>query len=74
MASADGSRSEFLNTTRTNSAGMYRFVIPGGCYVLTMIAPDGRLFANGRRWHQPMTCVEPSQAVVDLHAQLQSPT
>ncbi len=74
MASADGSRSEFLNTTKTNSDGRYRFVIPAGCYVLTMIAPDGRRFENGRRWHQPMTSVEPRQAVVDLDATLQSPT
>ncbi|MEM9653138.1 MAG: DUF1501 domain-containing protein, partial [Actinomycetota bacterium] len=70
-AMGDGSRGRFLRFTRTGAEGSYRFGIPAGCYVLTMIAPEGRLFTNGRQWHQVATCIDAGEAAVDLNAQLE---
>lgn len=69
-AMGDGSRGRFLRFTMTGADGSFRFGIPAGCYVLTMIAPDGKQFTNGRRWHQPSICIEAKEAAMGLDAKL----
>ena len=66
----DGSRGRFLRFTRTKDDGTFRIGTPAGCYVLTMIAPDGRVFDNGRRWSQPTVCIEAGEARSDIDATL----
>lgn len=53
----DGSRGQFLGTTRTGADGAFTFAVDAGCYTITVIAPDGRTF-NSRRWFQPSLCVQ----------------
>ncbi len=62
-----GRRGTFLGTTRTGVVGRFRFAVAAGCYTVTVIAPDGELFA-GRRWFQPSTCVAAGEVVDDLDA------
>lgn len=63
QAAADGSRGTFVKPTWTAEDGTYSFDGFTGCYVLTFIAPDGRTFTNGRRWHQPSTCLTDGETV-----------
>lgn len=55
---ADGSRGTWLGDTTTDGAGRYRFSPDAGCYVLTVIAPASRQFANGQQWLNTPACVE----------------
>lgn len=71
-AQGDGSRGRFLRYTKTGTDGSFRFGTPSGCYVLTMIAPENRLFTNGKRWYQPSICIEASETALGLDAQLDS--
>ncbi len=71
LATADGSRGSFLGSTTTDGQGRYRFAVDGGCYVLTMIAPQGATF-SGSRWYQPDGCVDGGQQIDDLDGLLTS--
>ena len=70
QAQGDGSRGRFLGDTATGTDGRFSFDVAAGCYVLTMIAPDGRTFEGGDRWHQPSACVAAGETVADLDARL----
>ena len=57
-ASGDGSRGQWLRSTSTDGNGNYRFSVAAGCYVLDLVAPDGRSWvATGGRYHQQSTCL-----------------
>ncbi|MEM9562854.1 MAG: family 16 glycosylhydrolase [Actinomycetota bacterium] len=61
-ANADGSRGAYIRDTRTDGGGGYGFRVDDGCYVVTMIAPDGNTFTNGSRWYQEPVCVTNGRA------------
>lgn len=71
VAKSDGSRGRFLSSTSTGPSGGYEFAAPASCYVVTMVAPDERLFTNGRRWNQVGICVERGESVTDLNGELE---
>lgn len=68
-AGGDGSRAGFVSHTFTDGGG-YRFDASDGCYVITMIAPDGNEFVSGSRWNQGSLCVWNGQADRVLDGQL----
>lgn len=49
-ADADGNRLEWLETTVTGTEGGFGFNAAAGCYAITAIAPDQRVFTNGTPW------------------------
>ncbi len=69
-AAADGSRAEFLGDTRSDRGGNYSFDVGDGCYVVTMIAPQGRQFTNNSRWFQRQICVSGGHSANPLDGQL----
>ncbi len=69
-ANADGSRGAWIGSQLTDAAGRYRFDASPGCYVLTFIAPTGRIFANGSQWFQPSACPTAGQALGGIDARL----
>ncbi len=71
-ANADGARGTFLGSTETDSSGDYSFEVSAGCYILTLIAPEGGSF-GGSQWLQLPTCVEAGQVISDLNAVLEGP-
>ncbi len=66
---ADGSRAQWLGNTNTGGDGRYSFPADPGCYVVTMIAPDGDTF-NGSRWLQVPGCVEAGETLDTLNGVL----
>lgn len=66
---ADGTRAEFLGTTRTAADGSYGFDVDAGCYVATFVAPDGNSF-GGSRWDQASACVSGESSADDVDATL----
>ncbi len=62
---ADGSRDTYLRSAATGGDGTYRFdLTQGGCYVMVLVAPNGRTFRSGSPWAERATCV--AQGAEDL--------
>jgi 5-hydroxyisourate hydrolase-like protein (transthyretin family) len=62
-AAADGSRGRFVGSTLSDGAGRWERRQPAGCYVVDLIAPDGRTWAaNGGLYLQLSTCIEAGQS------------
>jgi 5-hydroxyisourate hydrolase-like protein (transthyretin family) len=68
----DGSRGEFLRSSRTGSDGKFQFSIPAGCYILTLIAPTGIEFAGGGQYLQHAECLARDDQSLDLTAVLET--
>lgn len=68
-ADADGNRIDWLTKVTTDGDG-YRFDVTPGCYSVTVIAPPGRLFTNGRAWSDTSVCVAAGEDLVGVDAQL----
>ncbi len=62
--SADGSRGEWIRDERTEAAGTYDFTVKADCYVITLTAPEGRLWTNGSMWIEKKACLDGGQTVV----------
>lgn len=57
-AASDGSRAAWLGQTATDPGGAYRFTVTTGCYVVTVIAPQGQQFTpSGSGWQSLPFCV-----------------
>ncbi len=70
---AEGRRLSYLTSTRTGGDGDYRFdAADSGCYVVTFIAPQGRVFVDGDLWHQQARCLLPGDADLAVDAQLRA--
>jgi 5-hydroxyisourate hydrolase-like protein (transthyretin family) len=70
--SVEGRRDSFVGFTNTDDAGAYSFSVPAGCYIITMIAPDGAEFATGRFFQTSTICVESSGEVTGIDGRLLS--
>lgn len=68
----NGSRTSFVGFTRTDETGAYQFSVPAGCYIITMIAPEGDEFTTGPFFQLPMNCVEANGAITGLDGALLS--
>ncbi|MGH1491716.1 MAG: Calx-beta domain-containing protein [Acidimicrobiales bacterium] len=63
-----GTRSEYLGSTRTAEDAQYLFRLDeGGCYALVFIAPPGHSF-DGGQYAERRTCLETDERVSDLNA------
>ena len=69
-ANADGTRGAYLRSTSTGAAGGYGFEVDPGCYVVTFIAPEGRMFTNDSAWLNRFACVEAGQTDDSIDATL----
>jgi len=57
-AASDGTRATWLSQTVTGADGVYAFPVTAGCYVATVIAPDGEQFVpGGSGWRNLPFCV-----------------
>ncbi len=65
VATADGSRGEFLQATNTDQQGQYSFEVDAGCYVVVLIAPVDRTFSgSGTRYLQVGGCASAGQPLI----------
>ncbi len=64
-----GERLTYLQTAVT-ADGTYSFDVQPGCYVLTFIAPTGRVFTSLNAWLNTPVCVEAGEVVDTLDAAL----
>jgi hypothetical protein len=68
---ADGSRGRFIRSTETDRPGNYRFEVTGGCFVVDLIAPEGRTWVRtGGQYEQLSGCVEAGETNSGLRAVL----
>jgi 5-hydroxyisourate hydrolase-like protein (transthyretin family) len=67
-----GGRGAYLGSTRTDANGVYTFEVASGCYIITMIAPDGQSFPTGA-YYQPEACTDGGGPADDLNAVLTDP-
>jgi 5-hydroxyisourate hydrolase-like protein (transthyretin family) len=63
-ANADGSRGQYLRSTRTDTNGSYRFDVTPGCYVVTFVGNFGETFTNGSRWLSAGSCPDSGQTEI----------
>ena len=63
-ANADGSRGQYLRSTRTDTNGSYRFDVTPGCYVVTFVGNSGETFASGSRWLSVGSCPDSGQTEI----------
>ncbi len=58
-ANADGTRGRWMGDVFTDPTGAYERVVPLGCYIVDLVAPDGQLWIEtGTPWRQHRTCVD----------------
>ncbi len=62
-------RAGYLDSTVTDGSGTYAFDVEPGCYVVTMVAPDGRSFPGGQ-YQNVEGCVTAGQQNLSFDATL----
>ncbi len=67
-----GERVSYLRSVETEADGGYRFQADAGCYVATIISPEGRSFLDGGRWSQHARCLKAGEIVDDADAVLRA--
>lgn len=66
-------RGQFLRSAYTNADGRFSFTAAQGCYVMTFVAPSGRLFTNDSQWFNLPVCVTAGGRVTGANAALAAP-